>query len=93
MPNTTKAPKPYYVTMTDKSMSGWGPATDKINKLIFVCKDYREAEIVEQNAHNRSEMKYINICNNYPYYNKDRYYVQIKDRSIYPSWYEVGHFT
>ena len=25
----------YYVTMTDKFMSGWGKARGKINKLVF----------------------------------------------------------
>ena len=88
--NTTE--KPYYVTMSDKFMSGWGKADGRINKLVFVCKDYAEAEIVERNAGNRSEMKYVNICVNKPYYNSNRYYTQIIDDTIYPNWYRSGYF-
>ncbi len=81
-----------YVTMTDKFMSGWGMADRKINKLIFECKDYEEAEIVSNNAHNRTDMIYINICTTKPYYSKNRYYAQIKTKDSYNSWYEEGYF-
>ena len=81
-----------YVSMTDKFMSGWGRADGKINKLIFVCKDMAEALIVADNAENRSDQKYINICEKRPYYNKDRYYTQIKTKTDYPSWYVPGFF-
>ena len=82
----------YYVTMTDKALSGWGHAEGRINKLIFLCKDMSEAEIVEANARNRSDMKYINIRERYPYYNKDRYYAQVKTIEDYPNFYKPGHF-
>ena len=70
-------------------MSGWGQARGKINKLIFECETYKEAEIVEQNANNRTNMKHINICSTKPkYYNgKEGYFVQVKDKDIYPNWY------
>lgn len=82
-----------YVTMTDKFMSGWGEARDKINKLVFECKDMTEAMIVEQNAQNRSDQKYINIRSTKPYYNNDRCYVQFKTKEDYPSWYKEGYFA
>ena len=82
----------YYVTMTDKFMSGWGEAKDKINKLVFVCHGYKEAEIVEDNARNRTDMKHINICTTKPYYNKDRYYTQFEDNVDYNSWYVPNFF-
>jgi hypothetical protein len=63
----------YWVTMTDKFMSGWGRAENKINKYILECDSYQEAEIVRDNAMNRSEMKYINITSTKPSYNKNRY--------------------
>ena len=53
-----------YITMTDKFMSGWGEADNKINKLVFICKDIKEALIVKDNAEHREEQKYINICSN-----------------------------
>jgi hypothetical protein len=82
----------YWVTMTDKFMSGWGHATNKINKLVFECETLQEAFIVEQNAKNRTNQKNINICGKKPYYNKDHYFTQIKNKEIYPSWYEKDYF-
>lgn len=82
-----------YVTMTDKFMSGWGYAQGKLNKLVFLCDTMEEALIVEDNARSRSDQKNINICMNKPYYNSNRYYVQYKDKNIYPSWYEKGYFA
>ena len=82
----------YYVTMTDKSMSGWGMAEGKINKLVLVCYGLNEAVIVESNAKARPEMKYVNICTTVPHYNKDRYLEQVKTRADYPGWYKAGYF-
>ena len=90
--NTAEEERIYYVTMTDKFMSGWGEAKDKINKLVFVCHGYEEAKIVEDNAHCRTDMKHINICANKPHYNKDRYYTQFKDNEDYNSWYVQNFF-
>ena len=47
----------YYVTMTDKFMSGWGKADKKINKLVISCNTFDEALIVSGNAGRRNEMK------------------------------------
>lgn len=91
----------YYVTMTDKFMSGWGPATNRLNKLIFVCDSWSEANIVADNADARSDMKYVNVCARKPRYFRatfgsdyelDGYYCQIKTKADYPSWYEAGYF-
>lgn len=59
---------PYYVTMTDKFMSGWGMAERKTNKFIIVCDSRKDAEVIERNAKKRPEMKYINICIKKPRY-------------------------
>ena len=56
----------YYVSMTDKFMSGLGLAKNQINKFIIECENYQQAEIIEKNARLRPEMKYINICCNRP---------------------------
>lgn len=58
--------KKYWVSMTDKFMSGWGMAEGKTNKLVIECDNYEQAYIIEQNAKRRSEMKHINICINKP---------------------------
>jgi hypothetical protein len=79
---------PYYVTMTDKFMSGWGLAEGKINKLVFICDSLEEAKIVARNARKRGDQKYVNISANKPYYNKKKYYVQFKTKKEYPDWYK-----
>lgn len=61
---------PYYVTMTDKFMSGWGDAR-KINKFIVECDTFAQAETIQRNAEKRPEMKYINICMKKPRYGED----------------------
>jgi hypothetical protein len=69
---------PYYVTMTDKFMSGWGEAKGKINKYVIRCSTYQEAEKIELNAHRRPEMKHINIVNKLPYYSPERYVLSLE---------------
>jgi hypothetical protein len=82
----------FYVTMTDRFLSFWGTSKDKINKLVFICENYQEAETVYNNAVNRTDQKHINICTVKPYYNNKRYYVQFKDKTIYPCWYKPNYF-
>lgn len=62
---------PYFVTMTDKFMSGWGMAQGKTNKFIVVCENYAQALTIERNAQKRNEMKYINICTSKPRYGRN----------------------
>lgn len=83
--------KKWYVTMTDKFMSGWGKAQGTLNKLIFICDSYDEAVIVSDNAKNRSDQKNVNICSTKPRF-PSHYYVQFKDKEEYPSWYKEGYF-
>ncbi len=82
----------YYVTMTDDFMSNWGKSEGKKNKMIFICKDYNEAQTVAQNAKNRGDQKNINITTKKPYYNPETHYTQIKTREEYPKWYKPGAF-
>ena len=77
----------YYVTMTDKFMSGWGMAKKRTNKLVLTCDNMTEAMTVERNAQDRTEMKYINIRSTKPYYNKEYYFTSWHDRSDYDTWY------
>jgi hypothetical protein len=58
----------FYVTMTDKFMSGWGMAQGKKNKLIIECETIAQALQIERAAHKRSEMRYINIRTTKPHY-------------------------
>ena len=83
--------KRYYVTMTDKFMSGWGHANDKINKLVISCDSHDEAITVANNAERRDEMKYVNIASKKPYYNPNRYHVSWHGRAEgdYETWFNA----
>ncbi len=61
-----KKERKYYITMTDKFMSGWGDATGKINKLVIECENPDQAFLIEKNARKRYEMKYVNFCTTKP---------------------------
>lgn len=58
----------FYVTMTDKFMSGWGMARNKSNKFIVECETIEQARTIEKNAQRRNEMKYINVRTTRPRY-------------------------
>ena len=87
-----KSENKYYVTMTDRFLSGWGMAEGKINKLVFVCNGYREALTVRDNARARTDQERINIRTSKPYYNPATHYVQYKTIDEYPNWYVPGYF-
>ena len=76
-----------YVTMTDSFMSGWGRAKGRTNKLVFICDNMEEAEIVEANAKARGDQKRVNIRSTTPYYDETRIYAQFKTKETYPTWY------
>lgn len=58
----------YFVTMTDKFMSGWGMAEGRTNKLVIECTTYPEAALIAKNAKRRGEMRRINIRGTRPHY-------------------------
>ena len=68
----------YYVTMTDRFMSGWGHACGKINKFVVRCNTMNEAKIIAMNARRRKEMKYIRIVYSMPKYSDQRYLVSLR---------------
>lgn len=77
--------------MTDPTLSVWGAARNKINKLVLECADYDEAQIVADNAKARGDMKDIEIIDSYerPQYGKG-YFTSYHYKSSYPSWYKKG---
>ena len=84
--------KDLYVTMTDKFCSGWGPARGLKNKLVFICSNHEQAEIVLNNALSRTDMIHVNIRTTTPYYNSDRFHVEWKTIEEYPNWYKENYF-
>jgi hypothetical protein len=89
----TAKPKTYYVTMTDKFMSGWGQANNQIAKYVYVCDTYEQAEIVAANAERRGDQKYVNITDRKPSYNSRRYHVEFKTIENSAIWYKPGAFN
>ena len=90
--NTTNQKTKYWVSMTDKALSGWGLAEGKINKYVIEVDTYEEAQIVAENAGYRSEMKYINICMNKPRYNEKYYLTSFRTKDQVPSFLTKGYF-
>jgi len=80
--------------MTDKFFSGWGMAADKTDKLVISCETFEQAQVVYDNAYNRSEMKYVNIRSSKPYYNSRYYKVDYhgKEQGDYESWFIPNYF-
>lgn len=76
---TSKESEKIYVSMTDKFLSGWGLANNKIDKLVIICENFEQAETIKKNAGMRGDMKNINICLNKPRYNPNRYIVSYKN--------------
>ena len=68
----------YYVTMTDKFMSGWGKAEGKISKFVVECEDHMQAQQIMESARRRDEMKYINYTTTKPRYNANKYVTSYK---------------
>lgn len=71
----------YYVTMTDKFMSGWGLAKNKINKMVVICESFEQAATIAKNARKRSEMRFVNICYTKPSYPQHSYLTSWKQFS------------
>lgn len=84
--------KKYYVTMTDKFFSGWGRASGKIAKFVYLCESYDEAKIVASNARARTDQKNVNIRSTVPRYTSKGYLVQWKVKEDCPCWYQQGYF-
>ena len=79
--------KKFYVTMTDKHMSGWGLASNKISKLVVECDTLEQAELIHQNVKRKSkEMKYVNITISKPSYNSNQYHTSIKNFDSCAYW-------
>lgn len=59
---------PFYVTCTNKFLSGWGVAKGKKAKYIYPCDTMQEARKVQRNLSLRKDNIYINICCRKPFF-------------------------
>jgi hypothetical protein len=86
-----KAKKKYYVTMTDRFMSGWGEARGKTNKYVVETNTLKQAQTVRRNAKKRPEMSYVNITDKKPRYDKRRYKTsRTTYKELGPIWKKRG---
>lgn len=68
----------YYVTCTDRFLSGWSTIEGRHSKMVCVAATYDEAEHVRKRWAAQTGLKYVNIRSTKPYYKKCRYHT---------SWY------
>lgn len=79
--------KKYYVTMTDKFLSGWGLADNRISKFVIECDTMAQANMVYNNAIHMNGFKHVNIAYNKPNYPNSRYHTSIKHCTECPIFY------
>lgn len=92
----------YYVSATDKHMSGWGRAQNRINRLVFVCDTLAQAERVLDKCKERKYLylagptdraprcyKTKNVIAGYYEYNVGKYLVNVITEYTpgYRGWY------
>jgi len=67
----------YFVTATDKFLSGWGRADGKTAKRVIVCQTWRQAQRMADAMRNdrKCGMIYINISCRMPRYSDKKYVV------------------
>lgn len=81
----------YFVTMTDKFLSGWGGAQSRIAKYVVECDTLEQARHIERAANQRNEMIYVHLTAKPPrFYPKRRYQVTHKHWSDLGGVWEEG---
>ena len=80
---------PFYVTLTDTFMSGWGKAEGLTNRLILPCESMTEAIGVRAYAESRTDTKNVRICTTKPQIGIGQY-AQVMDPDAATAWYRTG---
>lgn len=80
------SPSDFFVTCSDRFLSGWGGATGKTHKHVIICPDYQTAQKIAYNLRKDKGMKYINICCRVPRYSSARFTVSVRPASACPLW-------
>jgi len=92
----------YYVIGRDTFMSGWGPAKNKDNWVLFLCDDEKEAKIVGQSCSDRTDIAdyyIVDINNSYDFkflqqiVSSSENYISLMDREDCERWYTEGAFA
>jgi uncharacterized lipoprotein YehR (DUF1307 family) len=62
-----------YVYATDKFLSGWGHAENKIHKQVAICQNWNEANKMLDGFGSDSSYKNVNWTYRKPYFSPSRY--------------------
>lgn len=81
----------YYVTMTDRFLSGWGPAEGKRAKYVACCDSWEQAKTVQDNAEARGDQKHINVRTSKPRVTDENLWQLMTQEDSAP-WYIAGNF-
>lgn len=76
---------PYYVTATDKFMSGWGKAKGKIAKLVVCCSNREQFNRVYKNMKKDRTLSFVKQAVNKPHWGKDAVVI-VKVAGDCPLW-------
>ena len=69
---------------------------NRVNKKIILCiiKRYKNYVIINtffiKLYDLLKEMKYIKVHEKMPKYKENKYFVQIKNKNVYPDWYKIN---
>lgn len=83
---------PFYVTMLDSFMSGWGPAEGRDARYVAVCDSREQAEIVAANARARGDQGDVVIVDQAPHIHRESLFVLMTSENS-SRWYEAGAFA
>lgn len=83
---TKKDTAKWYVTATDRFLSGWGGATGKTQKIVVLCNDIEQARRVERNMKKDRTLGNVIRKDKKPSYSSTKYSVSWKKASECPLW-------
>ena len=69
----------WFVSASDKFLSGWGRSNGKISKIVVCCNSLKQAREIEGKYNKRGDLARVNVCGNKPYYSPNRYDVSYYD--------------
>lgn len=68
----------WFVIATDKMFSYWGMAENKCVKRVYICQSKADAMTLKDRINSKpyEKLRYVNINNEIPYYNSNKFMVQ-----------------
>lgn len=82
-----------WITVTDKFLSGWGMAKDKVNKMVIECESIQQFRALKAYIKTRDEMTHLYFCQAFPkhLFKRDDVLVSYKIAEYHlTAWREIG---